>query len=137
MRVRYISRKLVKFGAADGTNRGTSQSIGLQGMDGVTGGCFEGGETGGEGDVQKRLGGQGEEGMVRLEKEGGKMGIAGGGIETLEFRVRVRIGIDTYGADEVDDGAGGHVPDTAHRMCPNCMPANRLLVRGSPGHYRR
>lgn len=52
-------------------------------MRGVAGGRFEGGETGGEGDVEEGDGGEGEEVVVGGCEEGGEGGPAGWGVEGL------------------------------------------------------
>lgn len=49
-------------------------------MLGVAGWGFEGGEAGGEGDVQEGCGGEGEEGVVGLEEEVGEVGVAVWGV---------------------------------------------------------
>ena len=50
----------------------------------MTGGCFEGAEAGGEGDVEQGPGREGVERVVGCEEEGCEGGPAGGGVEGLK-----------------------------------------------------
>ncbi len=90
MGVRDVFGQGVEFCRADGTDGGRERSRGGRGdggegrgMGGVTGGCFEGGETGGEGYMKERGGGEGEELVMGLHEEVGQVGPAGLAVEVL------------------------------------------------------
>lgn len=102
VRVRHVCRQLVKLGRAD---RADTPGVGGGGsgsgarLGGVAGGCLEGGEAGGESNVQEGRVRQGEESVVSLGEEVGKLAPAG--------TVEVRVG------DEGGGRAGRHGEEAA------------------------
>lgn len=81
-----VSREVVEFGAADGTDGGAGEGGGLEGVDAVAGGGFEGAEAGAEGDVQEGLGGEGEEFVVGAEELRCEDFVAGGAVHCLRWK---------------------------------------------------
>lgn len=78
----------------------------------VAGGGFECGEAGGEGDVEEGRGGEGEQGMVGVEEEGGEVGVAGGGEEGLEHWISEATAYDLKGRD---------LPGMVLQTCPRVV----------------
>lgn len=90
VRVGDVAGQLVQLGRADRADFGGGgvRVGGGGGVAGVACGCFEGGETGGEGGMEEGPGGEGDQGVVGGGEEGGEVVVPGWRVHFLNGLVR-------------------------------------------------